>query len=171
MTANPSAVLPGEMACTVPSRIVVKLRWPVICGAFASIAMLAMYFGVLSLVSGWGFAASQFRSFWYYVLPLAFGFGVQVGLYLYLRKLALHPHHAGSVVATAGTTSTAAMISCCAHYLANILPAIGAAGIVTAIAQYQVELFWLGLILNTGGVAYIAFQILQARSPAIGRWA
>ena len=40
------------------------------------------------------------------------------------------------------------MISCCAHYLANIMPAVGAAGIITLVAQYQIQLFWFGLASN-----------------------
>lgn len=63
-----------------------------------------------------------------------------------------------------GTTSTAAMISCCAHYLANVLPVIGAAGVVTLVAQYQVELFWVGLGFNAAGIVFIGSRVFQART-------
>src|ERR1019366_2389670 len=39
-------------------------------GTLATIAMLGVYFGVLTLVSGWDFTVSQFAHFWYYILPL-----------------------------------------------------------------------------------------------------
>ena len=135
---------------------------PMAFGLTASVTLLGIYFSVLSLASGWEFAASQFATFWYFVLPLAIGFGLQVGLYVYLRQLATHAH-GGKVVATSGATSTASMISCCAHYLTNILPAIGAAGIVTVVAQYQVELFWLGLAFNGAGLGYIVSKVVAAR--------
>lgn len=136
---------------------------PVAFGVTATVALLGIYSGVLLFVSGWDFAVSQFAAFWYFVLPLAIGFGLQVGLYVYLRQLATHDH-GGKVVATSGATSTASMISCCAHYLANILPVIGAAGIVTVIAQYQVELFWLGLAFNAAGLGYITSKVIAART-------
>ena len=61
-----------------------------------------------------------------------------------------------SVVAVSGTASTAAMLSCCAHYLVNILPILGAVGIITVISSYQVQLFWVGLIFNLLGISYLA---------------
>lgn len=131
-------------------------------GALASLAMLGVYFGVLSLVSGWEFTVSEFARFWPYIVTLAAGFGLQIGLYVHLRHRLAHHHAGGKMVVASGTTSTAAMISCCAHYIANVLPVIGAAGLVTLVAQYQVQLFWLGLAFNAAGIAYIGSKILRA---------
>jgi len=66
------------------------------------------------------------------------------------------------VVAVSGTTSTAAMVSCCAHYLANILPIVGVTGFLTIVAQYQIELFWVGLAFNAAGILYIVPKIVNA---------
>ena len=60
-----------------------------------------------------------------------------------------------------GTTSTVAMISCCAHYLANLLPILGTAGLVAIVAQFQVELFWVGLLFNFGGILFMIQRIYQ----------
>ncbi len=129
-------------------------------GVLATSVLLIVYFTIVTLVSGWSFAQDQFRQFWYFVVTLAAGFGTQVGLYSYLKssiKGAVSP----SVVATTGATSTAAMISCCAHYLVNILPILGAVGIITVISQYQVQLFWIGLVFNFAGIAYMASKIYK----------
>jgi Cu+-exporting ATPase len=67
----------------------------------------------------------------------------------------------GKVVAVSGTTSTAAMISCCAHYLTNILPVVGAAGAVALVAQYQIELFWFGLACNLAGILYMGNRVVK----------
>ena len=85
---------------------------PVGFGLLAFAFLLAIYFAVLALLSGWNFTLSQFSEFWYYLVPLAAGFGLQVALFVRLRIL-LHQSAAGSrgVVAASGTTSTAAMIS------------------------------------------------------------
>lgn len=132
----------------------------IIKGAFASLGLLLVYFTIVSLVSGWNFAQDQFRQFWPFVITLAVGFGIQVGLYSYLKtfiKGAVGPR----IVATTGATSTAAMISCCAHYLVNILPILGAVGIITVISQYQVQLFWVGLAFNFAGIAYMASKVYK----------
>ncbi len=136
---------------------------PVLYGTLAGAALLGAYFGVLTLVSGWGFAQSQFSSFWYFIVSLAVGFGVQVGLYARLKDLIADG--SGKVLGVTGATSTAAMVSCCAHYLANLLPVLGAVGIVTFVAQYQIELFWVGVLFNLGGIAYIASKIIAFQRP------
>ena len=131
-------------------------------GALAFVALLGIYVVALTLVSGWTFTAGQIAEFWYYVVPLAAGFGVQVGLYVRLREVVSRAKEAGVVVAASGTTSTAAMVSCCAHYLANAAPVLGASGLVIFAAQYQEELFWLGLAFNAGGIAYVASKLVRA---------
>jgi Cu+-exporting ATPase len=135
---------------------------PMIFGLLAAALLLALYFGSLTLVSGWEFTLEQFNQFWYFILPLAAGFGIQVGLFMRLRALVSATNKSGAVVATSGTTSTAAMVSCCAHYLANVAPVIGATGLVAFAAQFQVELFWIGLLFNGAGVAYVGSKVLQA---------
>jgi len=58
------------------------------------------------------------------------------------------------------------MLACCTHYIANILPVIGAAGAVTLVAQYQVELFWVGLAFNLAGIIFIGSRIVSAGRPS-----
>ncbi len=135
---------------------------PISWGSAAFLVLLAVYFGVVSLVSGWSFALDQFASYWYFLVALALGFGAQVGLFSYLRQLVGRQGASGKVVAASGTTSTAAMISCCSHYLVNILPVLGFTGFITVVAQYQVQLFWLGLAFNFCGLVYISLKVMKA---------
>jgi P-type Cu+ transporter len=139
---------------------------PLAIGTLATLAMLGVYFGVLTLLSGWDFTVSQFAQFWYYVLPLALGFGIQMGLYVYLRQRLAHHHGGGKMVVASGATSAGAMLACCTHYLANILPVIGAAGAITLVAQYQIELFWVGLAFNLAGIIFIGSRIVSAGRPS-----
>jgi Cu+-exporting ATPase len=101
--------------------LVKSLSW----GTAAFVLMLAVYFGVVSLVSGLDFTLEQSSKFRYFILALALGFGIQVGLYTHLRQLVGQQKMSGKMVAATGTTSTAAMVSCCAHYLVNVLPILG----------------------------------------------
>ncbi len=132
-------------------------------GIVAFMLMLAIYFGVVSLISGMNFALEQFTKFWYFIVALALGFGIQIGLYTYLKNLVGQHGASGKVVVVSGTTSTAAMVSCCAHYLTNILPIVGVTGFLTIVAQYQIELFWLGLAFNAAGILYIVPKVVKAR--------
>ena len=133
---------------------------PTIYGFVGTAVLLAVYFSVVSLISGWPFALDQFAQFWYFIVSLAVGFGIQIGLYTYLKNAVRQKNGSGGVLAVSGTTSTAAMLSCCAHYLVNILPIIGAAGIISFISQYQVELFWVGLAFNVFGIAYVSRKVI-----------
>ena len=135
---------------------------PVFAGLIAASVLMGLYFGALTAVSGWQFTLEQFQQFRYFIIALAAGFGIQVGLFVHLKELVHGARSQGVVLATSGTTSTAAMVSCCAHYLANIAPVIGAAGLVTFATQYQVELFWVGLAFNVGGILYITSKVVQA---------
>ena len=133
----------------------------VLYGTLASAILLGIYFAVLTLVSGWSFAQSQFAIYWYFIVSLAVGFGIQVALYQYIKSLVHSGQGMGKVVSVSGTTSTAAMISCCAHYLVNLVPILGVTGLVTFVAQYQIQLFWLGLLFNLGGILYIGSRIAK----------
>jgi len=44
-----------------------------------------------------------------------------------------------------------------------VLPVLGIAGIATFVAQYQVELFWVGVLFNAGGIAYMGNKILKVK--------
>lgn len=129
-------------------------------GLLAGTIILGFYFGALTLVSGWQFTVEQFVEWWPYILALAVGFGSQVGLFVYLRR-ALHGAASGKVVVATGTTSGAAMVACCTHYLVNLLPVLGATGLVTFVGTYQVELFWFGIVSNLAGIAYIGRRVVS----------
>lgn len=133
----------------------------IVYGVVGMASLLGIYFAILAAVSGWEFTLSQFFDFWYFIISLAAGFGIQIGLYSYLRNAVRSMDMSGKVVAVSGTTSTAAMISCCAHYLTNILPVIGAAGAVALVAQYQIELFWFGLASNLAGITYMTTRVVK----------
>lgn len=153
---NPIATMPPVMPAGVTARSGV---W----GALAFGMLLALYFGAVTLVSGAEYSLSQFGEFWYFIVPLAAGFGVQVALFIQLRDLVRRSKGTGTVLAASGGTSTAAMVSCCAHYLANVAPVLGATGLVAFAAQFQVELFWVGLGFNAAGIAYMANKLINAR--------
>ncbi len=133
---------------------------PPVGGLVSAAALLAL--------SVWSLFGTAFGQLWVYSAVLALGFGTQVGLYLYLRQLTAAHQHGGGAVATSGATSTAAMLACCTHYLVNVLPVLGTVGLVTLLAQYQMQLFWIALAANATGLIYIGRQVAQARNHFLG---
>lgn len=144
------------------------LSKPVLGAALAAVAMLGAYLTIILALSGWDFALSQFSEFWPYLIALSVGFGMQIGLYFYLKQLTAKRHYAHCAIATSGTTSGAAMLACCTHYLVNILPIIGITALVSVIAEYQIALFWIGLAFNAAGLAYILWQVITAKEAFRG---
>lgn len=130
-------------------------------GIIATVTLLAIYVVIVSLVSGFAFMLDQFAQFWYFITGLAVGFGIQFGLYTYLKNAIKQKHASKKVLAVSGTTSTAAMISCCAHYLVNLLPILGTVGVITIISQYQIQLFWVGLVFNLAGIIYMLNRVIK----------
>ena len=130
-------------------------------GMTGTLILLGVYFAVLTMVSGWSFTLTQFSDFWYFVVSLAVGFGVQIALYQYINRLVHSGKGIGRVVGVSGTTSTVAMISCCAHYLVNLVPILGVTGLATFAAQYQVKLFWVGIFFNIAGIVYMVNRIIR----------
>src|SRR3989338_9872820 len=136
----------------------------VVYGALASAVLLGVYFSILTLVSGWNFAQVQFAAYWYFIVSLVVGFGIQIALYQYIKALVHSGQGMGKVVGVSGTTSTAAMISCCAHYLVNILPVLGVSAFASFVGAYQVELFWIGILSNLVGIGYMTSRIIKFKN-------
>ncbi|MDO8621107.1 MAG: hypothetical protein Q7R31_02395 [Candidatus Levybacteria bacterium] len=139
------------------------IKISILFGLLGSLILLGLYFSVLTLVSGWQFTLRQFFTYWYFIIVLALGFGTQVGLYVFLKTKIKANNQSGKIVAVSGTTSTVAMISCCSHYLVNILPVLGAVGFITIISQYQIQLFWVGIIANLIGIIYMGRKVVRIR--------
>lgn len=133
----------------------------IVYGILASTILLGVYFAILTFVSGWVFAQEQFASYWYFVLSLTVGFGIQITLYQYIKSLVHSGQGMGKVVGVSGTTSGVAMVSCCAHYLVNLIPVLGVTGLVTFVAQYQVKLFWVGILSNIIGIIYMVSKVIK----------
>lgn len=160
--SDPSAYADGSAYARSSRKPPAALFAALASGAVAAAALLGLYFGALASLSGWHFARTEFEAYWPFIVALAGGFGLQVFLFVRLRTLA-HGARSGKVVAASGTASGAAMVSCCTHYLANLLPVLGATGIVSLVSQYQVEFFWAGIAANLAGIVYIGRRLLTHR--------
>jgi len=128
-----------------------QIKKSVIWGFVAMASLLALYFVILSLVSGWSFAKVQFDENWYWIIGLSAGFGTQIAMLAYLKALRRIPV-SGKVVAASGTTSTIAMIACCSHFLLQAIPFAGIAGLSLFLVKYQAWFLIVGIISNIFGI-------------------
>lgn len=120
-------------------------------GILAGVGILFFYLGVLTIFQGFGFAISEFRGLWYWIIPLAVGFGTQIGLYTSI----LHTAKLNAEIATSGTVSGGSMVACCSHFLLNAIPLLGLSGLAAFLMAYQKWFFGIGILANVAGVTIL----------------
>ncbi len=133
---------------------------PYLNGVAAAIGIVLFYLGLITLTSDWYNAMLQFEKYRWWILSLAAGFGIQVALFVLLKKQSQKTTLKGakSSLAATGGMSSASMAACCAHYLVPILPVLGLPFLSTAaagLAEYQSLLFLLGVISNLAGIGFM----------------
>ena len=129
----------------------------ILLGFTGSFFLLAFYFVTVGLISGLTFALDQFADFWYLIIGLALTFGIQLGLLHYIRTF---KKTSSGLTVVGGSASGVAMIACCAHFLAVIIPLTGINSLIMLAAQYQLKLFWAGIFLNLAGISYLMYKLL-----------
>ena len=117
-------------------------------GILAGLVILAFYIFVLTIFQSYGFALYEFKRLWVWLVPLAIGFGTQIGLYFSIKYDAII--NAG--VKASGTVSGGSMVVCCSHYLLNIIPIIGLTGLTEFLMTYQKGFFSIGIVSNIAGI-------------------
>ncbi len=141
----------------------------IIIGLIASLSLLVIYFVVLSAASSFSHAISQFSQMWYWMLLLIAGFGLQVGLYFYIRasfrlKQMANPT---ATVAASGGVSAGSMVACCLHHLVDVLPLMGLAAAAVFLTQYQLLFIIIGILSNLIGIT-IMLEIIQRHKLSKG---
>jgi cation transport ATPase len=136
-------------------------------GVTAALAIIGIYLGMNTLTSDWYFARVQFGEYRWWIIPLAIGLGVQLALFTLFRAN-LRGHRLKGVkssLAASGGVSTAAMMACCSHYLATVIPVLGipflSASTVSALAEYQVYFFLAGVISCLLGIGLMLRMMNQ----------
>lgn len=136
----------------------ISIPRPYIFGTIATFAIVGIYLGMNTLTADWYYAKVQFNEYRWWIVTLAFGLGVQVTLFSLLRaQLKKNRMRAAkSSMAASGGVSTAAMMACCSHYLATVLPALSlpflSAAAVAKLEQYQPYFFLAGILSCIVGI-------------------
>ncbi|MBI4188460.1 MAG: hypothetical protein HY529_04550 [Chloroflexi bacterium] len=138
-----------------------SVRRHVIVGVAAGALLLLFYAGIITLAQGAQHMLEQAARLWYWLVALATGFGIQVGLFSFIRwALRERTASATAAVASSGGVSAGSMVACCAHHLADVLPFIGGASLAAFLVQYQTLFIILGVLSNIVGIT-IMLETIQ----------
>lgn len=141
------------------------LSLPASFGVLAAFSLVGLYLGLVTWAQDWQHALDLLWGDRYFVAAIAAGFGLQVGLFAYLRfVLGRRASRSAAGVTAAGTgTSTVAMVACCAHHVSDALPLLGLSGLAIFLNDYRLPLMGLGLAVNALGVVYMLRLLLRER--------
>ena len=144
----------------------------ILVGVGAAALLIGAYLGIITLAQDWAHALEQATEMWYWGLALAGGFGIQVGLFSFIRQGIRERRAAttGSVTASGGV-SAGSMAACCAHHLSDVLPLIGLSGAAIFLVRYQLFFIIAGVVSNIVGIT-IMLETIQRHglSDRLERW-
>ncbi|CAG0995887.1 hypothetical protein ANAEL_02587 [Anaerolineales bacterium] len=137
-----------------------RYRLPILIGILGALALFALYMTIVTLAQGWEHAVELFGQDAWLVVPIMTGFGIQVGLYTHLRGMLRQGSRSSQAMMGAGAgTSTAAMVACCAHHVAELLPLLGLSAAASFLAAYKIPFMLIGLAMNLIGIVVIVRAI------------
>ncbi len=144
----------------------------ILIGAGAAVLLIMIYLGIITLAQDLTHALEQTAELWYWVLALAGGFGIQAGLFSFIRQ-GIRERRAATTgsVATSGGVSVGSMAACCAHHLSDVLPLLGLSGMAFFLVRYQLLFIIVGVLSNIVGIT-IMLETIQSHglSDKLGHW-
>ena len=148
-----------------------RILLPVGAGLLGALFLTGLYFGIVSWAESPEHALEFFWQDRWIVIPIILGFGVQVALYVILKKRLFIPvtsvGPSGMLTGAGGTTSTIAMVACCAHHVADVLPILGLTAAATFLAQYRTAFMLVGLGTTVVGIIVMLFILVKERRKAL----
>src|SRR3990172_6045871 len=148
-----------------------RIVLPVGFGLLGALFPTAVYFGIVSWAESPQHAIDLFWQDRWIVIPLILGFGIQVALYVILKKGLFLPvgsmGASGAMTGAGGATSTMAMVACCAHHVTDVLPILGLTAAATFLAEYRTLFMLVGLGTTILGIVVMLFILFRERRKAL----
>jgi hypothetical protein len=140
---------------------------PIGAGFAGAFFLAAVYFGIVSLAESPKHAVELFWQDRWIVIPIIVGFGIQAALYTILKMRLFVPvgniGPSGPMMGAGGTTSTIAMVACCAHHVTDVLPILGLTAAATFLARYQLAFMAVGLGTTVLGIIIMLLILMRER--------
>lgn len=144
-----------------------RILWPLSAGLLGMHLMTAIYFGLISWAESPQHAIDLLYQERWLIIPLNIGFGFQLALYTMIKKRLFISKsevvHSATIAGTGGATSTAAMVACCAHHVADVFPILGITFAATFLARYQRTFMQAALLITVAGIILMILTILKER--------
>lgn len=144
-----------------------RILIPIGAGLAGAFFLSAIYFGIVSWAESPKHAIELFWQDRWIVIPIIVGFGIQAALYIILKLRLFVPvgstGPSGPMMGAGGTTSTIAMVACCAHHVTDVLPILGLTAAATFLAKYRLAFMGIGLGTTILGIAIMLFILLRER--------
>ncbi len=148
-----------------------RILWPIGAGIAGVLFLFGLYFGLVSWAESPQHAIQLFWDERWIVIPIILGFGVQAALYTILKMRLFIPvvstGPSGAMMGAGGTTSTVAMVACCAHHVTDVLPILGLTAAATFLAEYQTAFMLVGLGTTLVGIVVMLVILLRERKKTI----
>jgi hypothetical protein len=148
-----------------------RIAWPLGAGLVGAGLLTLLYFGIVSWAEEPEHAIDFFWQDRWIVLPIILGFGIQVGLYVILKKRLFVPvtstGPSGAMTGASGGISTAAMVACCAHHVTDVLPILGLTAAAAFLAQYRTAFMLFGLGTTALGIVVMSIILYRERRRTV----
>jgi hypothetical protein len=148
-----------------------RIGLPLVAGLIGSVLLSSVYFGIVSWAESPSHAIELFLEDKLIVTPILLGSGVQVALYVILKKRLFLPIDnigpSGALTGAGGGMSAAAMVACCAHHVTDVLPLVGLTAAATFLAEYRTAFMVVGLGTTWVGVGVMLAILFRERRKAV----
>jgi len=148
-----------------------RISLPIGAGLAGSVFLTGLYLDLVSWAESFQHAIEFFWQDRWIVLPIILGFGVQVALYVILKKRLFMPVASigptGVMTGASGATSTIAMAACCAHHVTDVLPILGLTAVATFLAEYRTAFMLVGLGTTVIGITVMLVILFKEQRKAI----
>jgi len=143
---------------------------PIVFGIGGMLGLTGIYFGIVSIAESTSHAVELFIDDRWIILPIIVGFGIQVALYVILKKRLFIPvadvGPSGALTGASGGVSATAMVACCAHHLTDVLPLVGLTAAATFLAEYRLAFMLIGLGTTFLGIIVMLGVLFRERRKA-----
>lgn len=138
-------------------------RVPAVAGTVAGAVMALLYVGALSVLVSPAHALHHVRDGWWWLIPLFGAFGVQIGLYVWLRR-GLSLLRSGPTAGTIAVTVALAVsvLSLVAHHLSHEIFLSRSPGLTVWLARFEGSFVVLALGASALGVVKMLAAAQQA---------
>lgn len=149
-----------------------RMLMPIAFGFAGMLALTGIYFGIVSLAESPTHALELFLEDRWIVFPIILGFGIQVTLYVILKKRLFIPvadvGPSGALTGAGGGVSATAMVACCAHHVTDVLPLVGLTAAATFLAEYRLAFMLTGLGTTILGILVMLTILIRERRKVMG---